>query len=510
MKPIKIMTILFVLLSLSACTATVIEDGDAMPTVFFPTTTAVPPNTVTPIVEETVTPIVVETAVPTNTAAPPPATPPTPTIPPTPIVAQPTDVKAIAAHADLNLRNGPGTEYAVIGWLSNGQVATVSGISSDGGWWQLSCPGNVAATICWVTAAPIYTLPVNAEPVRVQFDPGAVSKTITGDLPVGAQVNYLLAAQAGQRMQIEISSLNNVANFSLVGMSDGQPYKRLENEDRHWEGILPQSQDYGLRVSTLANAEFTLIVTIEHVADEIVWPFVHAPTGWLLGSSSNGGWLDTFETRPFLLAGERTYNLYDIGGWIGQVTGSVPQIPDGPCNQPTMILSPLDGLGRIAIIAPWEAAPRTPEMLATDTAVYQEAIAALLQEQGIAEPDVQITGVARIDLEGDGVDEVFITASRLSFGLNLPAAEAGDYSLVVLRKVINDQAVTIPMALSLSLTAEDFAHLLQFPMPMLLDLNGDGKLEIIIDSLGYESRAVTVYEATQNGAQSVLGMGCRL
>ena len=45
------------------------------------------------------------------------------------------------------------------------------------------------------------------------------------------------------------SAADNAANFSRVGLEDGQPYKRLENEDRFWAGILPLTGDYRISVA---------------------------------------------------------------------------------------------------------------------------------------------------------------------------------------------------------------------------------------------------------------------
>lgn len=374
------------------------------------------------------------------------------------------------------------------------------------------------ATVVFLTPTLAPATPtVEPEPIRIQFESGATSATLNGRLAASDAIEYLAWAAEGQHAHIEIVSLNNVANFSLVGMSDGQPYKRLENEDRFWDGTLPQSQDYRIRVHTLEEADFTLIVTIDPLGENVlqpVWPVVDATSGFLLGGSHNGQWLDVWSIMPSLQDGERSYQLYAGSTFEGQITASPPTASQvGPCGgTPAVTFSPdRDPAGMIAIVARWEAAPRQPQSLSLDVPEYQDVVATLLQAEGIADPEVQLTNVDRIDLEEDGVDEVLITAARLSgLGQGLPTAAAGDYSLVVLRKLIDGEVINIPVAVSVFTEAVELADPVQFNVLAILDLNGDGKLEIVVEGWYYEGRFVTVYESIGQEVQPVLTVGCRL
>ena len=112
--------------------------------------TAVPSPTSTP--QPTATPTPTNTAVPTPTVKPTlPATfTPSPEIEPTlpPVSQSPTAVPLIIVGVPvLNVRQGPGTEYPVIGSIEqNGQYEVV-GRSYNGGWWQFCC---VAGEPGWV------------------------------------------------------------------------------------------------------------------------------------------------------------------------------------------------------------------------------------------------------------------------------------------------------------------------------------------------------------------------
>ena len=105
-------------------------------------------------------------------------------------------------------------------------------------------------------------------PIRIEFAQGATSATVQGAVTFPARVHYLLRALGGQQMTVQISSPNNAANFSILGTSDNQPLKRLENEDRTWSGNLPITQDYQISVAA-GESDGSVPYTMTIV---IVWP----------------------------------------------------------------------------------------------------------------------------------------------------------------------------------------------------------------------------------------------
>jgi hypothetical protein len=103
-------------------------------------------------------------------------------------------------------------------------------------------------------------------PIRIQFPVGGISATVSNTVTYPKRVEYILRAMKNQQMTISINSAGNAANFSILGVADGQPLKRLENEDRVWTGNLPATQDYLISVAMPGgSAAFMLTVTI-------VWP----------------------------------------------------------------------------------------------------------------------------------------------------------------------------------------------------------------------------------------------
>ena len=100
-------------------------------------------------------------------------------------------------------------------------------------------------------------------PVRIQFAPGTFSTAVPGIVQFPNRDQYVLRAFGGQRMTVELISDNNRANFSIQGVGDGQPLKRLENEDRRWSAVLPSTQDYLITIATpQGQTNYTLAITI--------------------------------------------------------------------------------------------------------------------------------------------------------------------------------------------------------------------------------------------------------
>jgi uncharacterized protein YgiM (DUF1202 family) len=71
-----------------------------------------------------------------------------------------TDVQLVMANQNVNIRTGPGHDYAILGQLFAGQSARVTGMSVDQGWWRVVCPDGSTGS-CWVSARAPFTQPVS-------------------------------------------------------------------------------------------------------------------------------------------------------------------------------------------------------------------------------------------------------------------------------------------------------------------------------------------------------------
>src|SRR5437868_4204001 len=164
-------------------------------------------------------------------------------------------------------------------------------------------------------------------------------------------------------------------------------------------------------------------------------PAVDAGNGCLLGGVVKGKWMEDAAIAPLLQGGER-YRLYTLKGPAGEVVGTKPKEGETPCNGAQEIKLSPDANEGYAVRGSWNAMPRIPQMLSVNEPVYRQVINGILRKHGFARPKVNITQVLKVDLDGDGVDEVLIGASYSAGGVKSPdkgmafKAQKGDYLFV--------------------------------------------------------------------------------
>ncbi len=166
----------------------------------------------------------------------------------------------------------PTTSFSVVG-VSGGQ--TLKGLGDGGNSWSGVLPQTQDYLIEIVTlefSSTSYTLtveiPAQSPPAtnpaeRIQFAPGGTSATVEGTVIYPTRNQYLVRAQGGQTMRVELVSDYGIANFSVQGVSDGQPLKRLENSDTVWSGTLPGTQDYLIQIATLEGSTTNYSLYVE-------------------------------------------------------------------------------------------------------------------------------------------------------------------------------------------------------------------------------------------------------
>jgi len=170
------------------------------------------------------------------------------------------------------------------------------------------------------------------------------------------------------------------------------------------------------------------------------------------------------------------------------------------------------GLEPIAVLAEWEIQPRQATILSPPPAVYTEVVASYLESRGVTGAPIDLIQVVRVDLEGDGVDEVLIAAEYFEAGRPFgPYGAIGEYSIVLLRKVIEGEVQT---AVLLEFIGDgnfdDGAFAETFRVGGFADLNGDNKMEIITNSGYYEGAGIEAWEYINDdiGPVVVLLSGC--
>jgi hypothetical protein len=236
----------------------------------------------------------------------------------------------------------------------------------------------------------------------------------------------------------------------------------------------------------------------------------------IIGGTSGGKWLEADAITPLIKGGER-YRLYTLTKQVGTVTGSKPESYGEPCEDVmTMKFTP-ESKDAIAVGGDWDAQPRVPRLVGTNDPVYRQAVAGFLRRKGFVRPKINLTQVIRIDLDGDGTEEVIVSANQLAGGLGSAdrgmafRAQPGDYSLVFVRKLVQGKVQNIV------LTEEYFPKKSSEPwgppnkneVAAVLDLNGDGRMEIILHGAYYEGSWSTVFRLDANNKfENVFGCGC--
>jgi len=239
-----------------------------------------------------------------------------------------------------------------------------------------------------------------------------------------------------------------------------------------------------------------------------VWALKES-AGCLLGGKLGERWLKPGETAS-LLRGEETYRLYTMTRFIGTAIGSKPEKSGSPGLPEYVVqMAPLPG-GQEEIVAiggQWNALPRVPRLAGADQEIYKEAVVDILKKHGVKNPPVKVTQVVHIDLDGDGVEEVLVTADTFGEKLYPHLQKRCSYSLVLLRKVIHGKVE------NLVIEENYFPSVLKYGVPMrfwvgaVLDVDGDGVMEIVLHASYYEGGGTSVYRFQGNKLTKVLVAG---
>lgn len=273
----------------------------------------------------------------------------------------------------------------------------------------------------------------------------------------------------------------------------------------------PRSRPYRSGVKTILLSAVLLAPALSVMAEEPA-AFIELPYDYVIGGHADGKWRNTEQAGRTLNPGAE-FRIFTLKGEAGKMTVKKAAPMEDVCTDVWVAeTEPDKDMRGIAVAARWNPMPRTARPTATTQDVYITAVSAILTEQGIRKPEVKITQILRVDVEGDGEDEVLLSAThyRSTEGLgNVPtSAGAGNYSFVALRRVVDGKVTTQILDGEFYDKAKEFNAPNVHEVGAILDLDGDGKMEIILHSQYYEGGATTVWKLGPKEAVKVLEVGC--
>ena len=220
------------------------------------------------------------------------------------------------------------------------------------------------------------------------------------------------------------------------------------------------------------------------------------------------GWVVPEDLADIPLEGGEEYQVVMLDQPLTTAVGSAPTLCE-PSQTPVLEFDPpLPGEfrdpGALAVIADWELRPSPVRVAAGVEAVHLDALTQVLASLGV-EGDPEIYQLVVADIDRDGLEEIVIVAKHVDDNL---FAQPGDYSVVILRKVVEGEWQTA--VLETSVAEPESPYILSHSVAAIADLNGDGKMEIAVDAAYYEGSGTAAYEYIDDdrGPEVVLGGGC--
>lgn len=237
-------------------------------------------------------------------------------------------------------------------------------------------------------------------------------------------------------------------------------------------------------------------------------PIVEMRTHGLLGGVQNGKWIAAKRVAP-LLKNKTEFILLGANGAAGdRLFGEKPQALD-ICEDYFEISfggETKNGVG-VGSAAKWNLTPREVKEISKTDSTYLKIVGDFVRSRGIAKPTAKISQAFRIDLDGDGTEEVLLAATNYKSGI-MARTYPGDYSFMLLRKIVGGKAQNILIGGEFYPKAIEFTAPNEYTIQAIADLNGDGKMEFVMHAAYYEGAGSEIYEVSVAKPKKVLEAGC--
>lgn len=226
-----------------------------------------------------------------------------------------------------------------------------------------------------------------------------------------------------------------------------------------------------------------------------------------LGGVQGGEWLGPQQAFA-LFAGPSQYDAYSFTGRGFHIQGHAPQF--SMTGQSYFVGTDVTDyeFGMVGVAQGWQVTQKQAEELNPENEFYRQVVTDWLSQAGVVDPQIGTIQVYRVDLEGDGSDEIFINDTRVE---SQHTAKPGDHCIILMRKVTGSGVVTIPILVDL------YAYVNKSPINPFpctysignfIDLNQDGVLDVVVEYQRWEGFGASVYDVDGQNVKQVLGATC--
>ncbi|WP_439817138.1 hypothetical protein [Zavarzinia sp. CC-PAN008] len=228
----------------------------------------------------------------------------------------------------------------------------------------------------------------------------------------------------------------------------------------------------------------------------------------LMGGIRDGRVLDAATMKPLLQGGE-AYRVLDLYNGPVAATGS-RAVDEDICTDVVALSPDFDQVAWVAIGGTWPPVPRPVMSQDPDQPVYVQAVLDWLKAQGIPAARTTLSQVLRLDIEGDGTDEVLLTAEYYVPGESVLGVTAGDHAVVLMRRIAKGKIETVRVTGTAHAATDPDGLREHYRVSALADVDGDGVPEAVIHSLYHEGEGTDAYRLNGSAPEFIMGCGCGL
>jgi hypothetical protein len=236
-------------------------------------------------------------------------------------------------------------------------------------------------------------------------------------------------------------------------------------------------------------------------------PVFYGSNSFLLlgGFSRDQGWISA-ENAFAYVNNEVEYDFFNPRGSF-KLRGSTLELSP-TCRYHFMRSSASLPESMVGVASGWVTEQREIRELASNDPAYIQAVTEWFQSRGTPPGEIRITRILQADLEGDGVNEVLVSATYFK-DTSGHMTETGDYSVILMRKVSGNQVLTIPLISEYYVSsAPELSYPKTYTLAEAIDLNQDGILEVVVDVSRWEGGGAIVFRVDGQNVREVLRAIC--